>query len=61
MSAERPQYFAYLLRMWQEHRNGLLVWSASLEDPHTGERLGFADLPRLFAFLEQVTRPPDPP
>jgi hypothetical protein len=47
--------------MWQENRNGQLVWSASLEDPHTGERLGFADLPRLFAFLEAETRAPDAP
>ena len=46
-------YHAYLLRLWQEHRDGQPVWRASLEDPHTGQRLGFAELTQLFAFLQR--------
>jgi hypothetical protein len=44
----------YVLRLWraEEPDQG---WRASLEDPHTGERIGFASLECLFAFLmEQV-------
>jgi len=46
--------------------NGESIWRASLEGPHTGDRHGFADLERLFAFLEEKTgemtpevQPPD--
>ena len=51
---DAPRYRAYLLRCWAEH--GLsapapAVWRYSLEDPHTGERRGFADLAALLAFL----------
>jgi len=31
------------------------MWRASLEDPHSGERRGFADLESLFAFLKEQT------
>ena len=48
------KYRSYLLRLWSventDHR-----WRASLEDPRTGRRIGFATLEQLFAFLmEQV-------
>jgi hypothetical protein len=49
MSGE-PTYRSYLLRLW---RTGRGAWRASLEDPHTGARRGFAGLPQLIAFLEQ--------
>jgi len=46
-------YRCYLLRLWQAEADG--CWHASLEDPRTGERVGFATLEHLFAFLmEQV-------
>ena len=45
------RYRAYLLRMWSVEQTGQMVWRASLEDPQTGELLGFADLALLFAFL----------
>ena len=45
-------YQAYLLRLWQDHRDGQPLWRASLENPHTGQRLGFADLSQLFAFIQ---------
>ena len=46
------RYRAYLLRMWAVEHYGQVVWRASLEDPQTGELLGFADLALLFDFLE---------
>ncbi len=44
-------YHAYLLRLWRESEHD--PWRATLEDPHTGERLGFANLDRLLAYLNQ--------
>jgi hypothetical protein len=41
-----------LLRLWQTQQEGTLVWRASLESPHTGERHGFANLEDLCAFLQ---------
>lgn len=49
------QYRSYLLRLWCEAPDR--HWRASLEDPGTGKRMGFAALEQLFAFLmEQVDR-----
>ncbi len=53
IGGEQRSYQAYLLRLWTEQRGGQPVWRASLEDPHTGQRLGFADLTQLFAFLQK--------
>ncbi len=53
--AEAPRYRAYLLRCWAEHGQDAitsLTWRCSLEDPHTGERRGFASLAALLAFLD---------
>lgn len=55
MGEERWPYIAYLLRLWQAPGGGALVWRASLEDPHTGERLGFGSLSQLVAFLRAAT------
>ena len=49
---ERQDYFSYLLRLWRASGVEPAVWRMSLEDPHTGERIGFADLESLFAFLK---------
>ena len=53
-----PRYQAYLLRLWEErpHADWPAEWRFSLEDPHTGERRGFADFDTLIAFLRQNTR-----
>ena len=56
----QSSYQAFLLRLWQEHRTGQAVWRASLENPHTGERLGFAGLPELFAYLQAQAESPAP-
>ena len=55
-----PHYHAYLLRFWQERGRDLarmVVWRFSLEDPHTGERRGFANMKELLAFLEERMAP----
>ena len=56
MAAERDQYQAYMLRLWQDQGEAGPQWRASLESPHTGERRGFASLEALFAFLEERSR-----
>ena len=56
MGEARRGYLSYLLRLWQAHADGELVWRASLESPHTGECLSFADAESLFAFLDAQTR-----
>jgi hypothetical protein len=55
MTTEQPGYLAYLLRLWRVSDDGKPVWRASVENPHTGERHGFASLELLFAFLEEKT------
>ena len=56
MSEKPRRYISYLLRLWQVSSGGELVWRASLENPHTGERRGFARLADLVAFLEEEMR-----
>jgi hypothetical protein len=57
---KQGRYLSYLLRLWQESAGDLRdgeppLWRASLERPQDGERLGFANLEDLFAFLERET------
>ena len=49
--ADERRYLAYMVRLWTVHHNGDLVWRASVENAHTGERCAFADLAGLFEFL----------
>ena len=49
-----PVYFAYLLRLWNDDACPT-CWRASLEDPQTGKRVGFANLEKLFAYLRVQT------
>lgn len=53
-----PHYQSYLLRLWEEcqHLGWPAEWPFSLEDLHTGERHGFADLDQLIAFLRRNTQ-----
>ena len=54
MQPKPLHYRSYLLRLWQvfDHRpDARLVVRCSLEDPHTGERRGFASLEALSTFL----------
>jgi len=48
-----------MLRLWQAgSRDGKSVWRASLENPHTGERLAFGGVEALVAFLAEKTDSP---
>ncbi len=51
MTSRALRYRAYLLRLWDANSHGPPAWHASLDDTHTGERWGFADLERLVTFL----------
>ena len=53
MTRRPTEYHAYLLRLWNANPDGIPAWHASLEDPHTGERHGFADLEQLYTFLQE--------
>jgi hypothetical protein len=48
-------YRAYMLRMWSVEQSGQAEWRASLEDPHTGERLGFSNVEALMVYLCELT------
>ena len=48
-----PPYYAYMLRLWRSECQGRWQWRASLESPHTGERLLFSHLEQLFVFLSE--------
>ena len=57
-AGETQNYFAYLRRLWRESggdlpRDESPQWRASLQDPHSGERVGFASLEDLFGFLRR--------
>ena len=55
MASEKRHYQAFLLRMWQVMNCGQPVWRASLEDPHTGERMGFGSLDEVVTYLRMLT------
>jgi hypothetical protein len=54
-AGEARDYVAYLLRMWREKGGELTRWRASLQDPRSGERVGFAGLEELFVYLRRET------
>jgi hypothetical protein len=49
------RYIAYMLRLWRVNSTELSDWQASLEDPHNGKQIGFADLVSLFSYLKDQT------
>ena len=49
------RYLSYLLRLWQTSSKEEQVWRASLEEPGTRERRGFASPEALFDFLAAQT------
>ncbi len=52
MGTDKYTYRSYLLRLWRRNKQQQSSWYASLEDPETGTRVGFADLQALIAYLE---------
>lgn len=60
MSRKKWTYYSYLLRLWLEDEGSKPAWRASLDDPRSGERLGFPSLQALFAFLEKQVSQGEP-
>jgi hypothetical protein len=52
-------HVSYLLRLWRE-KGRAATWRASLQDPVSGDRVGFAHLDDLVAFLREQTVPAPP-
>ena len=50
-------YYCGLLCIWREGEDG--AWRASLQPVESNERIGFADLERLFAHIRRLLAPPD--
>ncbi len=46
---------SFILRLWREVQSDTFNWRASLEEPETGNRIGFASLEHLFAFLLDIS------
>jgi hypothetical protein len=51
---DTADYQAFLLRVWRE--DDLSGWRAVLEDPHTGQSIGFSSMKQVYEFLEERTR-----
>jgi hypothetical protein len=49
------QKTSLILRLWRIESSESTYWRASAEIPETGERIGFATLEQLFAFLLDLT------
>jgi len=55
MTAKRPAYLSYLLRLWQAGHDNELLWRASLQSPDSSERQGFSSIESLFDYLQAQT------
>lgn len=51
--SQESGYLAFLIRLWKDRAGS--PWRASIENPHTGERASFAELPLLFEYLQDRT------
>ncbi|MBN1874697.1 MAG: hypothetical protein JXA33_10740 [Anaerolineae bacterium] len=48
---KQQHYLSYMLRLWQVEDKDGTDWRASLENPHSSEVQGFADVEMLFEFI----------
>jgi hypothetical protein len=48
-------YLAYLIRLRKVETENGPAWRVVLEDAHSTQRWGFADLPELYRFLNKKT------
>lgn len=52
-----PSYRSFLLRFWPEQQPPEQSdWRFTLQDPRTGERLGFNSLESLTDYLNKITK-----
>lgn len=56
-----PRYTHFILLLWEERQAaaGPGAWRLSLEDPHSGRRVGFKDLQEMSDFLRNWMNHPD--
>jgi hypothetical protein len=47
--------YSMILRLWCADQSDSACWRASLENPETGKRIGFASLEQLFVHLIDIT------
>lgn len=52
---QSPNKCSFILRLWQADPSKTTHWRASVEIPETGQRIGFASLEQLFAFLMDIS------
>lgn len=60
-SKPRLRYHSLILAFWQEADEPVdshASWRFSLEDPHTGERVGFRSIEEVARYLQAQTQPP---
>ena len=55
MGPEPPQRISYLLRIWKVPDSQGGHWRALLENPMTGQRIGFENMASLTNFLLTLT------
>ncbi|MEM7119168.1 MAG: hypothetical protein AAF614_42515 [Chloroflexota bacterium] len=53
MKQKINQYHVYMLRIWTQGQEQAQALRLSIEDPRTGQRVGFGTLHELLAFLQQ--------
>lgn len=53
MSERQTRYVSYLLRLWQDNDDQNPMWRASLQNSLTGERMAFASVDQMFAFVHR--------
>ena len=62
MDERGRRYISFLLRLWQVEDRGKPGWRSSLEGPGDGDRLVFASIDELCAFLRwEAGLPPSSP
>jgi hypothetical protein len=60
---QKPADYSFVLRLWQvragenqEQNSGQWEWRASLDNPQTGDRVGFANMELLFEYIHKKTK-----
>jgi hypothetical protein len=52
-----PRYHTFVLSLWEESGT-VPAWRCSLENPHTGERIGFRTLDDMTTYLDEWLQKP---
>lgn len=54
MTSEKPEYYAFLMRLWVVGHYERRIWRFTLNNPQTQEVQGFETLQSLFDYLESL-------